>query len=145
MAELRLEEAVTFVPPFPQAEAPRIFQLGDVLLHTKVQDVCPGTVIEAMACGLPVVYSLSGGVPELVGEEAGEGVPTDATWERRVFPPPEAWAEAVLRVRESWVSYAQAARQRAKERFDLRPWLERHRQVFHELLAQNSASWRAAR
>jgi glycosyltransferase involved in cell wall biosynthesis len=91
-------------------------------------------VIEAMACGLPVVYSDSGGVPELVGEEAGVGVPTEASWERFVSPAPEIWAEAVLTVAEARSRYAEAARQRTVERFDLVPWVERHRQVFFELL-----------
>lgn len=132
--ELNLEEEVTFFPPFTQQEAPDIFRSCDILLHTKIQDVCPGVVIEAIACGLPVVYSISGGVPELVGEEAGIGIPTEANWEKRVPPPPEAWAEAVLTVAESRSRFAEAARQRAVERFDLRPWIERHRQVFSELL-----------
>jgi glycosyltransferase involved in cell wall biosynthesis len=134
IAELGLEEHVTFLPPFTQTEAPGVFQQADILIHTKINDPCPGVVIEAMACGLPVVYSDSGGVPELVGEEAGVGVPTEASWERFVSPAPEIWAEAVLTVAEARSRYAEAARQRTVERFDLVPWVERHRQVFSELL-----------
>lgn len=131
---LGLEEHITFLPPFTQEEAPGVFRRCDILLHTKIQDVCPGVVIEAMACGLPVVYSISGGAPELVGEDAGVGVPTEVSWEKRTPPAPEVWAEAVLTAAEAHLRYAEAARRRAVERFDLQPWVKRHEQVFSELL-----------
>jgi glycosyltransferase involved in cell wall biosynthesis len=134
IAEFGLGEHVTFLPAFTQEQAPGIFQRADILLHPKINDPCPGVVIEAMACGLPVVHSDSGGVPELVGKEAGRGVDTAATWERFTQPLPHAWAEAVLAVAEELPRYAEAARQRAMERFDLRPWVARHRQLFRELL-----------
>ena len=31
-------------------------------------------------------------------------------------------------------SYRPAARQRAEEKFDVRPWLQRHREVFEDLV-----------
>ena len=46
----------------------------------------------------------------------------------------ELWAEAVLTVAEDISPYSEAARQRAIERFDLEPWVERHRQVLSDLL-----------
>ena len=49
-----------------------------------------------MACGLPVVYPASGGTVELVGDEAGIGVPHPESWERDEPPSPEALAEAVV-------------------------------------------------
>ena len=130
---LGLEEAVDFLPPFTQNSAVEVFNKGDLLLHTKVQDVCPGVVIEAMACGVPVVYSLSGGTQELVGADGGVGVPTSCSWEEYNPPKPELWAEAVLKVADDISAYREAARQRAVERFDIQPWLERHRLVFSEL------------
>jgi glycosyltransferase involved in cell wall biosynthesis len=132
--DLKLEDSIMFLPAFSQKEAPEIFAKHDILFHTKIQDVCPGVVIEAMACGLPVIYSLSGGVPELVGSSAGIGVPTEADWQERIPPAPEMWAEAILAVAEDIKSFSQAARQIAVERFDLKAWKERHKQVFSELL-----------
>lgn len=132
--ELGVEDRVTFLGPYTQIDAPSVFRQAHLLLHTKYNDPCPGVVIEAMACGLPVVYSHSGGVPELVGPDAGIGVPIELSWECDIPPDPEIMAEAVLKVADGLKDYAQAARRRAVEKFDLHPWLQRHREVFEALL-----------
>ncbi len=104
-----------------------------MLLHPKVRDPCPNVVLEALACGLPVVHSASGGVPELVGD-GGIGVESETTWEEDVPPSSEALAVAVRTVLAEHDTYRSAARARAVERFDLEPWIERHRQLFAELV-----------
>src|SRR5206468_10667956 len=119
---------------YTQAAAPDVFRSADVLLHTKYNDPCPGLVVEAMACGLPVVYSSSGGVPELVGQDAGIGLPAPLDWERQHPPEPEALAEAVIQVVDRLEDYREAARRRAVEAFDSRPWIARHLEVFRGLL-----------
>lgn len=126
-------DRVELVGTYTQAEAPELMRRADLLLHTKYNDPCPTIVLEAMASGLPVVYSASGGVPELVGEEAGLGVPAPLDWEQDHPPAPQALAAAVLRVTERLDDHREAARARAL-RFDLRPWVERHRRVFEELV-----------
>ncbi|HEU0302959.1 MAG TPA: glycosyltransferase family 4 protein [Gaiellaceae bacterium] len=118
---------------YAQRDAPALFRRAHVLLHPKVRDPCPNVVLEALACGVPVVHSASGGVPELVGE-AGIGVPSETTWERDVPPAPAELAEAVRSVLGRLEGYRQAARARAVERFDLQPWIERHHRLFEELV-----------
>ena len=113
---------------------PTLMRRAHLLLHTKVKDPCPSAVIEAMACGLPVVYPASGGTVELVGDDAGIGVPHPESWERDEPPSPEALAAAVLRVLPERAAYAAAARTRAVERFALEPWLDRHAELFARLL-----------
>jgi glycosyltransferase involved in cell wall biosynthesis len=135
VAELGLGDRVEFTGRYAQADAPALFRRAHVLLHTKVLDPCPSLVIEAMACGLPVVYAHSGGTIELVGDEAGVGVPHPETWERDQPPAPEAFAEAVRGVLGERERYAVAARRRAVERFGLQPWLDRHAKVFARLTA----------
>ena len=131
---LGLEEHVKFLGPYRQEEAPAIYQRAQILLHTKYNDPCPGVVIEALACGLPVVYSHSGGVPELVGPDAGIGIPAELSWERDIPPDPSALAEGVINITQDWTRYSEAARQRAVERFDVRPWLKRHQETFEALV-----------
>ena len=126
-------DAVEFTGPYSQAQALAVMHRAHVLLHTKYNDPCPRLVVEAMACGLPVVYSATGGVPELVGEEAGIGIPGPLDYERDHPPSPELLAEALARVAAQREAYAQAARLRAVRHFDLGPWLERHRAIFERL------------
>jgi glycosyltransferase involved in cell wall biosynthesis len=127
-------DRVELLGTYSQAGAPALYRRADVLLHTKYNDPCPTVVLEAMACGVPVVYSRSGGTPELVGEEAGVGVEAPLDWERDHPPAPEELARAVERVRERLPDYAAAARERSL-RFDSKPWVDRHREVFGRLVA----------
>ena len=133
---LRLTDAVEFTGRYSQREAPSLFRRAHVFLHTKVNDPCPSTVIEAMACGLPVVYPASGGTVELVGDEGGIGVHHPNSWERDEPPAPEALADAVERVLADRGRYAAASRDRAVRRFALGPWLDRHAELFAELHAR---------
>ncbi len=133
--ELKVGGAVQVWGPYSQSGAVPMFQSSHILLHTKYNDPCPRLVVEAMACGLPVVYSASGGVPELVGEEAGIGLPAPLDWEQLHPPDPRAMAEAVLRIAERRAAFSAAARRRAVEQLDVARWTERHRQVFGGLLA----------
>jgi glycosyltransferase involved in cell wall biosynthesis len=137
VARFGLESRVELVGPYTQRDAPEIFRRAHILLHTHYNDVCPTVVVEAMACGLPVVYSQSGGTPELVGEEAGYGVPAVLNWEEVQPPDPHQLAEGILLVAEDWARCSQAARERAVSHFDLEPWLERHIQVFEMLLLED--------
>jgi len=135
LAELHIADNVQFLGCYKQQDAPSVLRQAHILLHTKYNDPCPGLVIEAMACGLPVVYSASGGVPELVGENAGIGIAAELNWEQIIPPDPALLAQAVLQVAERRKEFAEAARQRSVEHFDLQPWLQRHREVFETLLS----------
>jgi glycosyltransferase involved in cell wall biosynthesis len=132
-AELGVGQRVELVGPYAQREAPALYRRAHVLLHPKVNDPCPNVVLEAMACGVPVVHSATGGTPELVGE-AGVGVPSETTLARDVPPDPEGLAQGVRTVLARLDAYRAAARGRAVERFDLGPWVERHRELFGSLV-----------
>ena len=132
---LGVASLVDFRGPYTQADAPGIYRSADVYVTTKHMDPCPNAVIEALACGLPVLYSSSGGVPEMVGSEAGIGIDAPEDWEQTFLPTPEAVAAGMLAIAEDRQSRGLAARQRAVEKFGLAAWLQRHRAVFQEILA----------
>jgi glycosyltransferase involved in cell wall biosynthesis len=140
LRELGLSGRVEFTGRYSQADAPELMGRAHLLLHTKVKDPCPSLVIEAMACGLPVVYPASGGTVELVGEEAGIGVPHPESWERDEPPTADALTDAVVRVLADRARFAAGARQRAVERFAVGPWLDRHAEVFDEVLSRRAVA-----
>ncbi|HZT24496.1 MAG TPA: glycosyltransferase family 4 protein [Pseudolabrys sp.] len=135
---LALTDLVLFGGPYNAAQAPNIYRSADAYLMTKHNDPCPNAVLEAMACGLPVLYSASGGVPEQVGPEAGIGLPVPDTFERDVAPAPGAIAEGMAQIIAHCARMGAAARQRALERFDLSHWLARHERVFRALLGKTA-------
>lgn len=135
---LGVSDAVAFDGPYAGSDAPAIYQAADAYLMTKHNDPCPNVVIEAMASGLPVLYSASGGVPELVGSEAGVGLPVEESFEQSFAPTGAAIAEGIGRTMVGREAMAQAARQRAVERFGLRDWIARHSAVFGQLVQDGS-------
>ena len=126
IAELGLGGSVELVGRYAQRDGPALLRRAHVYLHPKVNDPCPSAVIEAMACGVPVVYAASGGTVELVADEAGVGVPHPESWERQQPPAAEELADGLERVLADLPRYREAARRRAVERFALEPWLDRH-------------------
>ena len=45
-----------------------LLRASDAMVHAAVNDACSNSIIEALACGLPVVYRDSGGNRELAGD-----------------------------------------------------------------------------
>ena len=129
-----LEGHVTIHPPFRQEEAPGIYRQAHLLLHTKFNDPCPTVPIEAMSCGLPVVGTHSGGMPELVAEKCGILVPVEQGWEQDLPGNPETLADAVEQVMKVREEMSREAREHAVRTFDVKGWMGRHESVFHQVL-----------
>lgn len=135
---LGLAKYVRFSGPYTQEQAPEIYRMADAYVMTKHNDPCPNTVLEALACGLPVLYSNTGGVPELVGDDAGIALECDAhdPWGLPVAPDAKDIGAGMLAIAESHGDFVAAARQRAVDRFDITHWINRHREVFDRLLVE---------
>ncbi len=80
---LAIEDCVSFVGQLPHDDLLRLYQDGKVAvvvlpsvdLGGGLHEGIPVTLIEAMASGVPVVATRTGGIPELLGDGAGVMVP----------------------------------------------------------------------
>jgi len=137
--KLRLSKYVIFLGQYSQKSAPAIYQSADAYIMTKYLDPCPNTVLEAMSCGLPIIYSDSGGVPELVGKAAGVGLAVPEVWESAIYAPSkESIAEGMLLVSHNHEAMKKEARRRAVDMFDIVQWIEKHDHIFRKLLELRS-------
>jgi glycosyltransferase involved in cell wall biosynthesis len=64
-------QRVKLMKPLTQDQLALEYQKHDIFLHPAENDPCSNSVLEALSCGLPVLYKNSGGTPEMVTEKYG--------------------------------------------------------------------------
>ncbi len=102
-----MSERVRFRGNVAHDEVLEVFLSADLLLFpTRVAEGYPKAVLEAMACGLPVVASAVSVLPDLIGRDCGRVV---------VDPVPEALTEAAGELLHDPVEW-RACSSRASER-----------------------------
>ena len=134
LAELGLNDRALFLPPRPMAELPEVMNAMDVLLlpsrTTRTwKEQFGRVIIEAQACGTPVIGSDSGGIPEVVGD-GGLIVPEQD---------PNALAQALTRLRDSPALVAELGergRIQVKDRYTWKRIAEQMRDVYVSLLPE---------
>jgi teichuronic acid biosynthesis glycosyltransferase TuaC len=68
--ETGVAQRVRFVGQVPQSELPRYYSAADALVLASSREGWPNVLLEAMACGTPVVASRVGGTPEVITSAA---------------------------------------------------------------------------
>ena len=134
--KLGIIKNINFIGKFNQKDAPRIYQTADAYITMSYQDNCPSAVIEAMSCGLPILYSASGGIPELVDQNSGIGLKVSSNWANIQIPNLEDISEGMISIIENKKSMSASARERAVEKFDITYWIKRHEYIFDLLLSK---------
>lgn len=126
---LGMERRVTFLGL--RSDVARILNNLDAFVLSSQTEGFSIACIEAMACGVPVVATRSGGPEEILENEAGILVPTGD---------PESLAAALIRVigsRDLAMELTARATARVQERYSLRRMLSRYEQVLAEVVDES--------
>lgn len=129
---------ITWKGVVKREDIPLLDRSSHLLFPVEINAACPNSVIEAMACGLPVVSFATGSLAELVDDEAGRVVPYGANYWKLEHGDVPALLEAAVEVLEARERYSRQARQRAERLFDSETMVEGYLQA---LLKEESAGW----
>lgn len=113
----------------PREQIPALMRSAHLLFSAEINPPCPNAVIEALACGLPVIGFETGSLRELVGEQAGRLVPYGADEWKLEPPDVPALAEAAREVLREQPKFRSAARERAEAVFGLDGMVEAYLKV----------------
>ena len=132
--KLQSKVPVKFLGTVPRAEIPKLARSSHLMYCAEVNPPCPNSVIEALACGLPVIGFDSGSLKELVTEDAGCIVPYGANpWK---LEPPDISALALsaekVLTKHASRQFRAAARSRAESALGLDQMVESYLKVLLE-------------
>jgi glycosyltransferase involved in cell wall biosynthesis len=120
----RTQVNLTFIGQVPAERIPEIDRSAQVLYAADLNPACPNSVIEALACGLPVAAYNTGALPEIITEGSGQVVPYGGDPWKLEPPDIDGLAKAVNLILDDQAHYRIAARQRAEEAFGLNRMVE---------------------
>lgn len=70
MREWQIDQSVKFIGQVGKAELRCLYNAAEMLIHPSLHEGFCAAIVEAMACGLPVVCSSTTSLPEVVGDAA---------------------------------------------------------------------------
>jgi len=124
---------LTWVGQVPQERIPIIDRTAHLLYSIDINPACPNSVIEALACGLPVLAFDTGALPEIVTGYAGRVVPYGGDPWRLEEPDVDALVLAAGEILDNQEQFGSAARSRAEESFGLGRMVEAYLEEFSHL------------
>jgi glycosyltransferase involved in cell wall biosynthesis len=130
-SKLRDETAfrIRYMDTIPREQIPWMMRSSHLLFSAEINPPCPNSVIEALACGLPVVGFYTGSLPEIVQGDAGRLVPYGADQWKLQKPDIPMLAEVATEVLQNQPEFRKAARERAELTFGVGKMVEEYLKV----------------
>ena len=130
--KLQSKIPVKFLGTISREKIPRLIRSSHLMYSAEVNPPCPNAVIEALACGLPVVGFDSGSLKELVTSDAGRIVPYGGNPWKLETPDIPALADSAQDVLTKQDQFRAAARMRAESAFGLDQMVDAYLKVLLE-------------
>ncbi len=124
--------AVNFLGVVPRERIPFLARSSHLLYSAEVNPPCPNAVIEALACGLPVIGFDTGSLCELVTGDSGRLVPYGADAWKLEWPDIASLADAAAEVLKDPQRFRNAARARAESALGVDKMVEAYLSVLTE-------------
>ena len=81
-----ISEKVIFTGYVDYNEVNEVYSIADISVLPSIwNDPFPLTVLECMGVGLPVISTLSGGIPEMINEDCGVLIPIDDNIQQNIY------------------------------------------------------------
>ena len=123
---------IQFMDTMPREHIPWLMRSSHVLFSAELNPPCPNSVIEALACGLPVVGFDTGSLSEIVQGEAGRLAAYGADhWKLKPGDIPSL-AMAADEILEDQPRFRKSARERAEVAFDVDKMVDEYLKVLLE-------------
>jgi len=127
--ESRTDIPLVWAGLLPQLRIPEVDRSAHLLYAADINAACPNSVIEALACGLPVLSFDTGALPELVPNVGGQVVAFGGDPWLLDTPDVPALAEAAANILSDNQRYRSLARNRAEAEFSLDKMIEKYLSV----------------
>ena len=118
-----------FMDTVPREHIPWLMRSSHLLFSAEVNPPCPNSVIEALACGLPIVGFDTGSLSELVQGQTGRLVPYGGNPWKLEPPDIPALVSAALEVLDDELRFRTSARERAEKLFDVETMVDEYLKV----------------
>lgn len=130
--KLQSKVPVKFLGTIPREQIPQLARSAHLMYCAEVNPPCPNSVIEALACGLPVIGFDSGSLKELVTVNAGRVVSYGANPWKLETPDIPALAVSAQVVLSKQEQFRKSARRRAEAEFGLYQMVDSYLKVLLE-------------
>ena len=115
----RVGDLLKFVGVVARDQVPVIARSAHMLFSADLNAACPNSVVEALACGLPVIAFATGALPEMVTEDSGRVIAYGSNYWNLEPPQIEPLAEAAAEIAAAQDDFRRNARARAENAFDI--------------------------
>jgi len=131
MANQKSGGLIQWIGWVPREEIPAMDRSAHILFSADINAACPNSVVEAMACGLPVIGYATGSLPELVDGDAGRVVPYGSDFWKLEAAHSADLVAAATEILKRQSHFRKSARARAEEHFGLEKMTELYLHAFN--------------